>query len=116
MENSMKEPSKRQLTVELPTGKALRWTAKIVRLVWIPFVLAIGGRWLASALDVLTSSLLAFSVVLLGGGGENGLAVPEFLMRSIRLAKSPLTAALLLALLVTLAGRLIQTLVQWCLT
>src|ERR1035438_7047849 len=108
--------SRRQLSVELPGGPAVRWIVKIVRLAWMPFLLAIGGRWLASGLDVLSSSLLAFSVVQLGGGGERGLPVPEALMGWIRASKSPLTAALLLALGITLLGRLVQTLVQWCLT
>lgn len=112
----MEARSRRQLSVELPGGPALRWIVTIVRLAWMPFLLAIGGRWLASGLDVLSSSLLAFSLVQLGGGGERGLPVPEALMGWIRASKSPLTAALLLALGITLLGRLVQTLVQWCLT
>lgn len=107
---------RRQLSVELPSGPAVRWIVKIVRLAWIPFSLAIGGRWLGSGFDVLSSSLLAFSVVQLGGKGENGLPIPDALMDWIRASKSPLTAALLLALGIALLGRLFQTLVQWCLT
>ncbi len=107
---------RRQLSVELPSGPAVRWIVRIVRLAWIPFSLAIGGRWLGSGFDVLSSSLLAFAVVQLGGKGENGLPIPDALMDWIRTSKSPLTAALLLALGITLLGRLFQTLVQWCLT
>jgi ABC-type multidrug transport system fused ATPase/permease subunit len=82
----------------------------------MPFVLAVGGRWLASGLDVLSSSLLAFSVVQLGGSGEGGLPIPDRMMSWIRASASPLMSALLLALGITLLGRLIQTTVQWCLT
>lgn len=112
----MEARSRRQLSVELPGGPAIRWIVKIVRLAWMPFFLAIAGRWLASGFDVLSSSLLAFSVVQLGGSGENGLPIPDAVMRWIRVSKSPLTTALLLALAITLLGRLVQTLVQWCLT
>jgi ABC-type multidrug transport system fused ATPase/permease subunit len=112
----MEGTRKRQLSVELPSGPAVRWIARIVRLAWIPFSLAIVGRWLGSGLDVLSSSLLAFAVVQLGGKGENGLPIPDVVMAWIRASKSPLSAALLLALGITLFGRLFQTLVQWCLT
>jgi ABC-type multidrug transport system fused ATPase/permease subunit len=112
----MEARSRRPLSVELPGGPAVRWIAKIVRLAWIPFLLAIGGRWLASSFEVLSSSLLAFSVVQLGGSGESGLPIPGALMGWIRASGSPLTAALLLALGITLLGRLVETLVAWCLT
>ncbi|MEK6406576.1 MAG: ABC transporter ATP-binding protein [Acidobacteriota bacterium] len=112
----MEGRSRRQLSVELPGGPAARWIVKIVRLAWIPFLLAIAGRWLGSGFDVLSSSLLAFSVVQLGGQGETGLPIPDALMGWIRASESPLTSALLLALGITLLGRLFQTLVEWCLT
>lgn len=108
--------SRRRLSVELPRGPAVLWIVKMVRLAWMPFVLAVGGRWLSSGLDVLSSSLLAFAVVQLGGKGETGLPIPDALMTWIRAAKSPLIAGLLLALGITLFARLAQTTVQWCLT
>ena len=112
----MEARGRHHLAVELPGGPALRWIVKIVRLARIPFVIAIGGRWLGSGLDVLSSSLLAFSVVQLGGSGDTGLPIPDALMAWIRASRSPLTVALMLALGITLCARLVQTLVQWCLT
>lgn len=109
--------NRRQLSVELPSSGAAKWVVKLVRLAWKPFVLAIGGRWVASGLDVLSASLLAFAVVQLGGSGENtGLPIPNVLMIWIRESDSQLVAALLLALAITLLGRLVQTVSQWCLT
>jgi ABC-type multidrug transport system fused ATPase/permease subunit len=106
----------RHLSVELPSGPALRWTGKLVRLTWMPFGVAIGGRWLASGFEVLASSLLALAVVQLGGSDDRGLPIPGTLMTWIEESTSPLVVALLLALGIVLAGRLIETLVEWCLT
>jgi ABC-type multidrug transport system fused ATPase/permease subunit len=92
------------------------WVAKIARLAWKPFALAVVGRWIASALEVLSSSLLALSVVQLGGTEESELPIPSFVMAWIRAEQSPLIATLLLALAVTVLGQLVRTTVQWCLT
>jgi len=112
----MSKRGSRQLSVELPDASAIAWIARLGRLAWMPFFAAIGGRWSASALDVLSSSLLAFAVVQMGGSGENALPIPDRIVSWIRTSQSPLTTALLLALGITLLGRLVQTLVQWCLT
>ena len=106
----------RHLTVDLPTGLALRWVAKLVRLTWIPFGVAIGGRWVASGFEVLASSLLAFGVIQLGGNQESGLPIPNWLIHWIKASASPLVITLLMALCIVLLGRLIETLVEWCLT
>ena len=107
---------RRHLLVELPGGPALAWVGKLVRLAWMPFSIAVVGRWLASGLEVLSSSLLAHAVVQLGGKGESGLPIPDVVMSWIRAADAPLLATLLIALGVTLVGQLVRTFVQWCLT
>jgi ABC-type multidrug transport system fused ATPase/permease subunit len=89
---------------------------KLIRLTWLPFFLAIGGRWLASGFEVLASSLLAFAIVKFGGKNENKLLIPHALIEWIKRSHSPLIAALALALGIVLVGRLVETLVEWCLT
>jgi len=112
----MMESGSRRLSVELPDAAALRWIGRFGRVAWMPFLVAVGGRWSASALDVLSSSLLAFSVVQMGGNDENGLPIPGAMVSWILASQSPLTTGLFVALGITLLGRLVQSLVQWCLT
>jgi len=48
----------------------IRWIGRLVRVTWLPFGVAIGGRWAASGLEMLASSLVAFAVIRLGGTNE----------------------------------------------
>jgi ABC-type multidrug transport system fused ATPase/permease subunit len=112
----MAPSSSLQLSVELPGVPALRWIARLVRLAWMPFAFAIGGRWAASALEVLGSSLLAMAVTKLGSTREGGLPIPAALVARIEASASPLVVALLAALGFFLLGQLVETAVDWCLT
>lgn len=87
-----------------------------MRLTWMPFGIAIGGRWLASGFEIVASSLLAFAIVQLGGSNNQGLPIPDTFMAWIEESSSPVVVALLLALGIVLTGRLIETVVEWCLT
>lgn len=105
----------RHLTVELPSAAALRWIGVLLRLTWIPFAIAVGGRWLATILEVLGFSLLAFAVVELGGDRKGDLPIPQAVLEWITQSTSPLVAALSLALATVAVGRAIETLVEWSL-
>ena len=106
-------PQPRHLAVELPSGAALRWIGALLRLTWLPFTIAIVGRWLATSLEVLGFSLLAFAVVELGGDRKDNLPIPQVVLDWVTQSTSPLVAALLLALVTVVIGRAIETLVEW---
>lgn len=106
--------SARRLSVELPGAPALRWLRSLLRHAWVPFSLAIACRWLASALDVVGSSLLAYAVVQLGSTAQQGVPVPAWLVGVIQRSNAPLTTALLIALAAVVAGRGAETVVDWC--
>ncbi len=110
------ESSVKYLDVEMPNRAAFRWITKLVVLAWMPFGAAIGGRWLSSVLGILTSSLLAYALVQLGDNKEQNLPIPKSLINWIRESEAPLVTTLTLALGITLGGRMIETLVEWCLT
>jgi ABC-type multidrug transport system fused ATPase/permease subunit len=86
-----------------------------LRLAWLPFTIAIVGRWLAATLEVLVFSLLAFGVVQLGGDRKDDLPIPQLVLDWIVQSNSPLVAAILLALAGVVIVRGIETLVEWCL-
>jgi ABC-type bacteriocin/lantibiotic exporter with double-glycine peptidase domain len=86
-----------------------------LRLAWLPFTIAIGGRWVSASLDVLAFSLLGFAVVELGGDRKDSLLIPQFVMDWVARWGSPVAGALVFALLIVMASRVVETLVQWSL-
>ena len=75
----MRYSKTQRLSVELPSWTMLRWMSELTRLTWIPFSITVSGRWLASGLEILTSSLIACGIVQLGGKNENSLPIPNAL-------------------------------------
>jgi ABC-type multidrug transport system fused ATPase/permease subunit len=113
--DTIRGPQPRHLAVELPSGAALRWIGALLRLTWLPFTIAIVGRWLATSLEVLGLSLLAFAVIELGGDRKTDLPIPQVVLNWLTQSSSRLVAALLLALATVVIGRAIETLVDWSL-
>ena len=113
---SIDESSVKYLEVKMPNREAFRWITKLVALAWMPFGAAIGGRWFSSVLGILASSLLAYALVQVGKNDGQNLPIPETLINWIRASKTPLATTLTLALAITIGGRILETLVEWCLT
>lgn len=103
----------RHLGVDMPQIKGLGWVLRFIKPTWLPLVLAVIGRWLGSALQVLSSSLLAYVIVQLGKSDQEGVILPEYLIRWIQSARSPIITSLLLALGVTVVASVIDMLVSW---
>lgn len=103
----------RYLTVELPGPETLRWIGSLLKLTWLPLVLAIVLGWLASVLSVVSSSLLAYVLSTNSKASSSGLVLPAKLMDYIHRFPSPLIACLWIALGLTIFGGLLSIIVDW---
>jgi ABC-type multidrug transport system fused ATPase/permease subunit len=101
------------LDVELPGLRSLRWVARLIRMTWLPLVLAVLGGTLNAVLNVMSSSLLAMVITTLSREPVKGLALPEWIETWVKASKSPELTALGLGLALTIASGAIGLFVDW---
>lgn len=104
------------LTVVMPEKKALKWILTLVRLAWIPMILAVAGRWAVSFLHILSLSLIAFATVQVGQSTHNGVPLPEVLEAWLSRSQSPVLLSLLVAMASAFVFSLLETFVSWTYT
>jgi hypothetical protein len=104
----------RRLAIDLLGVPILRWIVPLLSIAWLLFGVAICGRWLAASLELPGYSLLAVAVVVEPAGIPNEeLFIPQLILGWARQYSSPLVVSLLLAFGTVVAGRAVETLVDW---
>ena len=100
----------------MPEFKGLKWVFRLVMLAWVPMVFAVVGRWIISALWVLSASLIAFTVAQIGESNQSGNVLPEGMIRWLLQHKSPVLLSLWLAVAVTVTLSLLESFASWIYT